>query len=67
MNNIDISTLDNPCLLLDLEGMIISKEGKILEVPTEISYMIFDKDIVVECYSARLKYDLRKHDKRYCH
>ena len=53
-------------ILLDLEGIIISNENsEILAVPTEIAYILFDNNNVIEAYTTRIKYDLRKYKKKY--
>jgi hypothetical protein len=58
--------LKNACILLDLEGMVISNnENKVLAVPTEISYLIFKKRDIIECYSTLLKYNLYKYNKSF--
>lgn len=52
-------------IMFDIEGIILNKNKlEILPIITEISYVLFNEDEVKECFTTRLKYDLREYEKR---
>lgn len=59
----DKKSINNTYMILDIEGINFRKNKKDESnfIPMEISFIIFDIDMVYEIYSTRLNYDLTKY------